>query len=241
MDSSSPVKVAAAQVGSILFDVPSTLVKVDHICRQAAEEGIRLLVFPEALLGGYPKGADFGTKVGSRSDRGRDLFRRYWNAAVVCPGPETEQLAAWCDELDLHIVMGVIERDSGTLYCTTLIFVPGRGLVAKHRKLMPTGSERLIWGFGDGSTLPLVDTAIGRLGSAICWEHYMPMYRQYLYGRGVQIWCASTVDEREMWRVSMRHIAYEGRCFGSVRASISRAQTARLISSQCMGTRPTLL
>lgn len=213
MDSSSPVKVAAAQVGSVLFDVQSTLVKVENICRQAAEASIRLLVFPEALLGGYPKGADFGAKVGIRSDPGRDLFRRYWNAAVVCPGPETEQLAAWCDELDLHIVIGVIERDSGTLYCTTLIFVPSRGLVAKHRKLMPTGSERLIWGFGDGSTLPLVETAIGRLGSAICWEHYMPMYRQYLYGRGVQIWCASTVDEREMWRVSMRHIAYEGRCF----------------------------
>src|SRR5947209_13663384 len=124
MDSSSPVKVAAAQVGSVLFDVPSTLVKVDHLCRQAAEASIRLLVFPEALLGGYPKGADFGTKVGSRSDRGRDLFQRYWNAAVVCPGPETEQLAAWCDELDLHIVMGVIERDSGTLYCT----IPRQGI-----------------------------------------------------------------------------------------------------------------
>jgi len=213
MDSSSPVKVAAAQVGSVLFDVPSTLVKVDQICRQAAEASIRLLVFPEALLGGYPKGADFGAKVGSRSDPGSELFRRYSDAAVVCPGPETEQLAALCDELDLHIVIGVIERDFGTLYCTTLIFVPGKGLVAKHRKLMPTGSERLIWGFGDGSTLPVIDTAIGRLGSAICWENYMPMYRHYLYATGVQIWCASTVDEREMWRVSMRHIAYEGRCF----------------------------
>jgi nitrilase len=172
-----------------------------------------LLVFPEALLGGYPKGVDFGSKVGSRSDAGRDLFRRYWESAIVCPGAETQQLATLSQELGLHIVIGVIERDRGTLYCTTLIFVPGRGLAAKHRKLMPTASERLIWGFGDGSTMPLVDTELGRLGSAICWEHYMPMYRQYLYAGGVQIWCASTVDEREMWRVSMRHIAYEGRCF----------------------------
>ena len=86
MDSLSPVKVAAAQVGSVLFNVSSTLVKVDNLCRQAAEADVRLLVFPEALLGGYPKGADFGAKVGSRSDRGRDLFRRYWDAAVVCPG-----------------------------------------------------------------------------------------------------------------------------------------------------------
>jgi len=213
MSSSSRVKVAAAQLGSILFDVPATLRKVEQTCRQAARAGVRLVVFPEALLGGYPKGVDFGSKVGSRSDAGRDLFRRYWNAAVVCPGPETEQIAAWSSDLDLHLVLGVIERDQGTLYCSTLIFVPGNGLVAKHRKLMPTACERLIWGFGDGSTMPLVDTEIGRLGSAICWEHYMPMLRQYLYAGGVQIWCASTVDEREMWRVSMRHIAYEGRCF----------------------------
>jgi len=213
MNSLQKIKVAAAQIGSILFDAPRTLSKVEQSCRQAARAGIRLLVFPEALLGGYPKGVDFGAKVGSRSDAGRNLFRRYWDAAILCPGPETEQIAAWCDELNLHIVIGAIERDQGTLYCSTLIFVPGSGLVAKHRKLMPTASERLIWGFGDGSTMPLVDTEIGRLGSAICWEHYMPMFRQYLYAGGVQIWCASTVDEREMWRVSMRHIAYEGRCF----------------------------
>jgi len=213
MSSLEKVKVAAAQLGSILFDVPRTLGKVEQTCRHAARAGVRLVVFPEALLGGYPHGVDFGCKVGSRSDAGRDLFRRYWDSAVVCPGPETEQIAAWTDELDLHVVIGAIERDHGTLYCSTFIFVPHHGLVAKHRKLMPTASERLIWGFGDGSTLPLVDTEIGRLGSAICWEHYMPMLRQYFYASGVQIWCASTVDEREMWRVSMRHIAYEGRCF----------------------------
>jgi len=213
MSSSPRIKVAAAQVGSILFDVPATLRKAERTCREAARAGVRLVVFPEALLGGYPKGVDFGAKVGSRSDAGRDLFRRYWDAAILCPGPETEQIFAWSDELDLHIVIGAVERDQGTLYCSTFIFVPGAGLVAKHRKLMPTASERLIWGFGDGSTLPLVDTEIGRLASAICWEHYMPMLRQYLYAGGVQIWCASTMDEREMWRVSMRHIAYEGRCF----------------------------
>jgi len=213
MNHSTPIKVAAAQVGAVLFDTPATLARVDRLCRQAAGEGIRLLVFPEALLGGYPKDVDFGCKVGSRSEGGRDLFRRYWESAIVCPGAETQQLATLSQELGLHIVIGVIERDRGTLYCTSLIFVPGRGLAAKHRKLMPTASERLIWGFGDGSTMPLVDTELGRIASAICWEHYMPMYRQYLYAGGVQIWCASTVDEREMWRVSMRHIAYEGRCF----------------------------
>ncbi len=213
MSTSLRIKVAAAQIGSILFDTPATLAKVERTCREAAAAGVQLVVFPEALLGGYPKGADFGCKVGSRSAPGRDLFRRYWDSAVACPGPETAQLAALSEDLGLHLVVGIIERDISTLYCTTLLFVPGSGLVAKHRKLMPTASERLIWGFGDGSTMPVVDTALGRLGSAICWEHYMPMFRQYLYAKGVQIWCASTVDEREMWRVSMRHIAYEGRCF----------------------------
>jgi nitrilase len=213
VSASSRVKVAAAQFGSVLFDAPATMLKVEHACRQAASAGIRLLVFPEALLGGYPKGADFGAAVGVRTEPGRDLFRRYYDSAIDCPGAETEQLAAWADEFGLHLVIGVIERDRGTLYCTTLMFIPGHGLAATHRKLMPTASERLIWGFGDGSTMRVVETQIGRLASAICWEHYMPMYRQFLYAGGVQIWCASTVDEREMWRVSMRHIAYEGRCF----------------------------
>ncbi len=213
MSASTRVKVAAAQLGSVLFDTPATMRKVERACSQAAGEEVRLAVFPEALLGGYPKGADFGAAVGVRSEAGRDLFRRYYDAAIVCPGPETEQLAAWADHFGLHFVIGVIERDHGTLYCATLLFVPGCGLVSKHRKLMPTASERLIWGFGDGSTMSVVETGVGRLASAICWEHYMPMYRQFLYAGGVQVWCASTVDEREMWRISMRHIAYEGRCF----------------------------
>jgi nitrilase len=213
MTSTHLVKVAAAQVGSVLFDADATLRKVEQFTFQAAQQKVRLLVFPEALLGGYPKGSDFGARVGSRSDYGRDEFRRYWENAILCPGRETERLAKLASDLALVLVVGAIEREGGTLYCATLIFVPGQGLVAKHRKLMPTGSERLIWGLGDGSTMAPVHTEVGRLGTAICWENYMPMYRQFLYSSGVQIWCASTVDDREMWRVSMRHIAYEGRCF----------------------------
>jgi nitrilase len=171
------------------------------------------MVFPEALLGGYPKGLDFGAVVGSRSDAGREMFARYFKGAIVCPGAETEILAEWARRLGLHIVIGVVERDGGTLYCSSLLFSPEGGLVAMHRKLMPTGSERLIWGMGDGSTMQVVETEIGRIGMAICWENYMPLYRQYLYEQGVQLWCAPTVDAREMWQTSMRHIAYEGRCF----------------------------
>ena len=197
----------------MLFDTASTLQRVEVLCEEAASGAVRLIVFPEALLGGYPKGLDFGAVVGSRSDAGKEMFARYFKDAVACQGAETEMLAEWARRWGLHIVIGVVERDGGTLYCSSLLFSPERGLVAKHRKLMPTGSERLIWGMGDGSTMQVVETEIGRIGMAICWENYMPLYRQHLYEQGVQLWCAPTVDAREMWQTSMRHIAYEGRCF----------------------------
>ena len=110
-------------------------------------------------------------------------------------------------------MLGVIERVGSTLYCTALYFEPDAGLVARHRKLMPTGTERLIWGKGDGSTLPVIDSQVGRVGAAVCWENMMPLLRTAMYAKGVEVWCAPTVDEREMWQVTMRHIAHEGRCF----------------------------
>jgi nitrilase len=185
----------------------------EGLCREAAAEGARLLVFPEALVGGYPKGMTFGATVGNRTDEGREQFLRYAESAIRCPGPETEMLDGWAKELNLHIVIGVVEREGSTLYCTSLLLAPEDGLIARHRKLVPTGTERLLWGRGDGSTMQVVETELGRIGMAICWENYMPLYRQHLYDQGIQIWCAPTVDAREMWQTSMRHIAYEGRCF----------------------------
>ena len=207
------MQVAVAQVGSALFNTEATLQRVERMCRKGAAAGAKLLVLPEALVGGYPRGLTFGATVGNRTDEGRSLFLRYWNSAILCPGAETEILAGWARELDLHIVIGVVERGGNTLYCTSLVFSPSAGLIAKHRKLMPTGTERLLWGLGDGSDIAAVDTEIGRIGVAICWENYMPLYRQHLYDQGVQLWCAPTVDSREIWQASMRHIAYEGRCF----------------------------
>ncbi len=204
---------AIAQLGSILFDTPATMRRVEQVCREAHAAGAELLVLPEALIGGYPKGMDFGAVVGSRSSAGRDLFLRYFRSAIEVPGPETEQLCRWATELDLHIVVGVVERGGATLYCTGLLVSPAGGVVLRHRKLMPTGSERLLWGQGDGSTMQVAETRLGRVGIAICWENYMPLYRQHLYDQHVQLWCAPTVDSREMWQTSMRHIAYEGRCF----------------------------
>jgi nitrilase len=207
------MKAAVAQIGSVLFDTPATMARVEHWCRTAAAQGAEFLVFPEALIGGYPKLQGFGATVGQRTEAGRDLFLRYFRAAIDCPGPETTALAALASELNLHIVMGVIERDGGTLYCTSLLFTPESGLTTKHRKLMPTATERLIWGQGDGTTMQVTPSTVGRIGMAICWENYMPLYRQHLYNQAVEIWCAPTVDSREMWLTTMRHIAYEGRCF----------------------------
>ncbi len=205
--------VAVIQAGAVPFDSHRSLEKAADLAAQAARQGAKLVVFPEAFVGGYPKGLDFGARVGMRAPEGRSEFRRYWEGAVDVPGPVTDFLADTAKKNNAYLVIGVIERDIGTLYCTIVFFSPEGRFVAKHRKLMPTGMERLIWGFGDGSTLPVIETPIGRIGSVICWENYMPMLRMAMYARGVQLYCASTVDDRDTWIPTMRHIAFEGRCF----------------------------
>lgn len=205
--------VAALQIGAHPEGKAATLAQILSHEDAIRAAGASLVVMPEALLGGYPKGESFGTYLGYRLPEGREAFERYYNNAIDVPGPETEALAGLAERCQAHIVIGVIERAGNTLYCTALFFAPEGGLVAKHRKLMPTGTERLIWGQGDGSTLPVLDTPAGRVGAVICWENHMPLLRTAMYAKGVQIWCAPTVDARDVWQSSMRHIAHEGRCF----------------------------
>ena len=207
------VRVAVVQAGSILFDGEATLAKAERLVAEAAADGVRLMVFPEAFVGGYPKGADFGARVGSRTPEGRKLFRRYFEGAIDVPSAATARLGEAARASGAWLVIGVIERDGGTLYCTVLFFSPDGTLAGKHRKLMPTAMERLIWGFGDGSTLPVIETGFGKIGAVICWENYMPLLRAAMYAKGIQLYCAPTVDDREVWPVTMRHIALEGRCF----------------------------
>jgi nitrilase len=144
---------------------------------------------------------------------GRKMFRRYFESAVEVPGPAVDALGAIAREHALHLVIGIIERDGGTLYCTVLFFDPAGALMGKHRKLMPTAMERLIWGMGDGSTMPVFDTPVGKIGAVICWENYMPLLRTAMYAKGIELYCAPTVDDRDTWARSMQHIAFEGRCF----------------------------
>jgi nitrilase len=207
------VKVAVVQAAPVAFDRKQTLKKVHALAGKVARQGAQLVLFPEAFVSGYPRGLDFGAVVGSRSEKGREDFRRYWVSSVDVPGPAVQELSRTARSNGIYLVIGVVERDGGTLYCSVLFFAPNGSFLGKHRKIMPTGSERLVWGFGDGSTLPVFDTPLGKLGAVICWENYLPLMRATMYAKGIEIYCAPTADCRDSWIASVRHIAVEGRCF----------------------------
>ncbi|KAG6556672.1 hypothetical protein Mapa_001613 [Marchantia paleacea] len=166
-----------------------------------------------AFIGGYPRGAAFGAVTCSRSAKGREDFRKYHASAIEVPGPEVDRLAATAGKFKLFLVMGAIEREGGTLYCSTLYFDSRGAYMGKHRELMPTCSERLIWGCGDGSNLKVYVTPVGRIGRLICWEKKMPLARTALYAQGLEVYCIRTADSRGYWQASMLHIATEGACF----------------------------
>jgi nitrilase len=172
-----------------------------------------LLVLPEALLGGYPKGADFGVRLGYRTAPGRDAFRRYWEQAVELDGPEVAALGQLAASIGCSLIAGAILREGATLQCAALHFTPDGALAGHRRKLMPTAAERLVWGQGGAVDVRSFESPFGRIGAPICWENYMPLLRTALYGQGVSLWAAPTVDERPQWEITMRHIALESRCF----------------------------
>ncbi|KAK6163614.1 hypothetical protein DH2020_000478 [Rehmannia glutinosa] len=213
-DASAPtIRATVVQAATIFYDTPATLDKAERLLAEAASYGSQLVVFPEAFIGGYPRGSNFGVTIGNRTAKGKEEFRKYHAAAIDVPGPEVDRLAAMAGKYKVYLVMGVIERDGYTLYCTVLFFDSQGHYLGKHRKIMPTALERIIWGFGDGSTIPVFDTPIGKIGAAICWENRMPLLRTAMYAKGVEIYCAPTADSRDVWQASMTHIALEGGCF----------------------------
>lgn len=217
MEKKKDAHVAVVQAGSVVMDKEACVKKAVSLIEEAGENGANLIVFPEAFIPAYPRGMTFGAVVGSRSDEGRRDFLTYWKNSVTVPSAETEALGKAAKKAKAYVVIGVIEKDDssseGTLYCTALFFAPNGELLGKHRKLKPTGSERLIWGEGDGSTLPVFDTPYGKIGALICWENYMPLARTAMYEKGIEIYIAPTADHRDAWFSTMRHIAVEGRCF----------------------------
>lgn len=207
------VNVAVVQAGSIPLDAEAGIDKAVRLIGESAAMGAKVIVFPEAFITGYPKGQNYGLVIGARDPIGREEFRLYLDAAIRVPGPQTLRLAEAAAIHACYVVIGVIEREFGTCYCTVLFFGPDGTLLGKHRKLMPTALERMIWGFGDGSTLTAVDSEFGKIGAVICWENYMPMLRMAMYAKNVALYCAPTSDDRDTWLPSMRHVALEGRCF----------------------------
>jgi len=211
------VRVAVVQDSSVIMQKEECINKVSDLTHEAASNKAKIILFPEAFIPAYPRDLSFGTKVGRRSEEGKQDFARYWENAITIPGSDIVSLGAIAKRNEVYLLVGVIERESqfrgGTLYCTLLYFAPDGKLLGKHRKLKPTGSERLIWGEGDGSTLKVIDTPYGKVGGLICWENYMPLARTAMYGKGVDIYVAPTADARERWQATIRHIALEGRCF----------------------------
>lgn len=203
--------IAALQVGSLATN-EETLQKILSYEDELRAKRVSMVCIPEATLGGYPKGSTFGTYLGYRLPEGREQFFEYFQKSINVPdSPEIRTLEGFSKRIGATVAIGVIERGGSTMYCTLVYIDPEKGYVAKHRKLLPTASERLVWGSGDGSTLPVVETSAGRIGGGICWENYVPAFRAAYYAKGLDIYLAPTVDMREIWRTSMRHIAYEGR------------------------------
>jgi predicted amidohydrolase len=205
------LRVAAVQASCVLMNRDATIGRVAELTAAAAGQGARLVVFPEVFVPGTPIWMD----TRPIWDEDDDWFALLAENAVLVGGPATDRLAAIAAEHQVWLVVGVQEREphGGTIYNTVLYFSPGGQLAGRHRKLMPTGAERTVWGMGDGSTLPVLDTGSGRIGGLICWENYMPLARFYLYARGVEVWLAPTLATGDGWIASMRHLARENRMY----------------------------
>jgi nitrilase len=201
--------VAAVQAAYVLIDREATTDRAVELIAKAAAGGADLIVFPEVFVPGTPIWIDSQPIW----DGDEAWFARLVDQAVVVPSPTTDRIGAAAQEAGVHVVVGIDEREPNgtTIFNAILYFGPDGRLLYKHRKLMPTGSERTVWGMGDGSTLDVVPTELGRIGGLICWENYMPLARFHLYAQGVDLWVAPTLARGDGWIATMRHIAREGR------------------------------
>jgi nitrilase len=207
----SSVRVAAVQASYALMDREASLERVAELTSAAAAQGAQLVAFPEVFVPGTPIWID----TRPIWDGDEEWFALLVDNAVVVPSAATDRLGAVAADAGVWLAVGVEEREPGsaTIYNTLLYFAPDGRLVDRHRKLVPTGSERTVWGMGDGSTLRVVDTPLGRIGGLICWENYMPLARFHLYAQGVDVWLAPTLARGDGWVASMRHLARENRMF----------------------------
>ncbi|MEP3209817.1 MAG: carbon-nitrogen hydrolase family protein [Maribacter sp.] len=209
------VKVAVIQESPVFFNKEKTLIKLEQLVKTYAKQGCELMVFPESFVPGYPRGFDFGAKIGSRSEAGRQLYADFAAHSIDLESDDRTRLEKLAAEQNAFLVIGITEKQNtnGSLYCSMVYISPTRGLLGVHRKIKPTGTERLIWAEAAGESLVSFQTPIGKLGGLICWENYMPLARMSMYQKGVEIYIAPTADSRPEWTSTMQHIALEGRCF----------------------------
>ena len=207
-------RIALVQAEPVLFDKTASLEKALHLISEAAEQKAELIVFPELFIPGYPIGMTFGYTVGKRTEPGRADWKRYSDSSMVVGDSDFDQLSAAAIQAKAYISIGFSERDavSGTLYNSNVIFEPD-GSYKVHRKLKPTGTERVVWGDADKGYFPITETPWGPIGSLICWESYMPLARVALYQKGITIYISPNTNDNPEWQATIQHIAIEGKCY----------------------------
>jgi len=220
------VKVACVQAEPVVLDRAGTLDKLEHVTREAADAGARLVVFPETFVPAYPSSTWAKAFAGWADPRAKAAFALLARESLAVPGPDCDRLGRIAHENDVWLVTGVNEVDPerpGTIYNSLLYHAPDGSLALHHRKLVPTNHERLVWGQGDGRGLRAIATDLGRIGGLICWENYMPLARFALYESGVEIYVGSTADDGDAWQATLVHIARESRAFVVAPAHFQRA------------------
>ena len=211
---SNECKIAVVQAEPIMFDKDACLEKAVNLIEECAENKAELIVFPELFIPGYPFGMNFGFATGCRTNEGREDWKRYYDNSILVDGPEMETLVLAAKKHGIYLSMGYSERDevNGTLYNSNVMISPD-GAVLNHRKLKPTGSERVVWGDANKDYFPTMETPWGPMGNLICWESYMPLARVALYEKGVSIYISPNTNDNEEWQNTIRHIAIEGHCY----------------------------
>lgn len=208
-------RIAVVQAAPVMFDKAASTEKIIKLINEAAKNQAELIVFPELFIPGYPYGMTFGFTVGSRNADGRKDWKMYYDNSIVVPGPETDAIGKAAKAANAYVSIGVSERDavSATLYNSNIIFSPDGEIVSVHRKIKPTGAERVVWGDADKGYFPVTDTPWGPMGCLICWESYMPLARVALYEKGVTLYISANTNDNEEWQATIRHIAIEGHCY----------------------------
>jgi len=208
-------KVAVIQTAPVYLNISATIEKACELIKQASSQGAKLVVFPEAFIPGYPDWV--WLLPPSKKAIISDLYRELLANSIVIPDGFTEKLCKAAKQAGIYLTIGVNERNSeasNSSIFNTLLYIGSDGeILGKHRKLIPTGGERLMWSQGDGDTMVSFDTQLGKLGGLLCWENFMPLARNAMYTAGVQIYVAPTWDSSESWQIAMRHIAREGGMF----------------------------